>query len=413
MAQSPELVVHLVHGTWGRGFFPRRRSARSQRKPLWFESGSPFTTEFINACQAKGIEAELRAFLWSGANSIRERDIAAEALCAALASSHAGRPAARQIVVAHSHGGNIALRALHRSATEGYEVGEVHVVALATPFIQMFSVDPAIYAGTIVRFALMLCFGLCFFFESILHRLFLDSASVLTLPVALGAAVSATAVGLGGITLIGRPWLPLSDRRDGLLELAVLNAAPAASARRSRLLVLRGIDDEALLTLAAGAMISKLSRFAMFLASGWGAVILFWIPFAAVSLLTGLMIVESALDARGHMISQINSVISGTIDSLFGFDNTIYLFIWLLWTFATAYPIVVFAILLSVCLAKSVFARELALGSFRAEIASNSVPDTAGECTVVTLPHHPAERHFARHALYRNRQTIPSILYWL
>ena len=105
----PELLITLVHGTWGRGFFPGRR--REGRPPFWFEDGSPFLAHLSTGIA--DIPHRIKPLLWSGANSIFERDRTAQLLAEYLATEHAEHPLASQLVIAHSHGGNIALRALH------------------------------------------------------------------------------------------------------------------------------------------------------------------------------------------------------------------------------------------------------------------------------------------------------------
>jgi len=104
-----QFLITLVHGTWGRGFFlkPRRRN----RRPLWFEEGSPFLVRPDS--KLGDIPHDVTPLLWSGANSIFVRDKAAHVLAEHLSAEHAEQPQATQLVIAHSHGGNIALRALH------------------------------------------------------------------------------------------------------------------------------------------------------------------------------------------------------------------------------------------------------------------------------------------------------------
>src|SRR6516162_458644 len=106
---SHQLLITLVHGTWGRGFFLRRK--RQNQRPLWFEEGSPFLTRL--STELGDIPHKITPLLWSGANSIFVRDKTAHVLAEYLSAEHIEHPQAAQLVIAHSHGGNIALRALH------------------------------------------------------------------------------------------------------------------------------------------------------------------------------------------------------------------------------------------------------------------------------------------------------------
>ena len=113
MPDGHQLLITLVHGTWPLGVFrtffwtpPRRH-----RSPLWHEEGSPFLARL--STELHDIPHKIKPLLWTGANSIRIRDETAQALAKQLSAEHAEHPQATQLVIAHSHGGNIALRALN------------------------------------------------------------------------------------------------------------------------------------------------------------------------------------------------------------------------------------------------------------------------------------------------------------
>jgi hypothetical protein len=79
--------------------------------PFWFEEGSRFLDRL--STELGDIPHKVRPLLWSGANSIFVRDKIANVLAERISAEHAKHPQAAQLVIAHSHGGNIALRALH------------------------------------------------------------------------------------------------------------------------------------------------------------------------------------------------------------------------------------------------------------------------------------------------------------
>src|SRR5450432_3040238 len=117
-------IVHLVHGTWPYGWifqwrnrfrlFPRRictkryKSAK-RRAAAWFHRRSAFRKEVTFAL---GVEAiKFVSFRWSGANSFTARRDAAGRLRQHLCRWVALYPNACHLIVAHSHGGTVAVLA--------------------------------------------------------------------------------------------------------------------------------------------------------------------------------------------------------------------------------------------------------------------------------------------------------------
>src|SRR5215468_3962074 len=155
----PQLFITLVHGTWGRGFFPRRQ--RQDRPPFWFEERSPFLAHL--SAELGDIPQKIKPLLWSGANSIFVRDKTAYVLAEHLSAEHAEHPQATQLVIAHSHGGNIALRALnHLQKHEEAKSSNPLVVTLAAPFIEIhqanFGNRPTIIRWMLI--AIMMCLAI-------------------------------------------------------------------------------------------------------------------------------------------------------------------------------------------------------------------------------------------------------------
>jgi len=135
---APAKII-LVHGTWGRGFDPDKEARRkdgSPAEPRWFEAGSKF--RFAPSSGLSGLvqATDFSAFLWSGANSIEERRSAAARLAKTLDENvAAAAPEARHFIIAHSHGGNVALDA--RQAMSG-DALNVHIITMATPFLSIY-----------------------------------------------------------------------------------------------------------------------------------------------------------------------------------------------------------------------------------------------------------------------------------
>jgi pimeloyl-ACP methyl ester carboxylesterase len=122
MASNVSLVVTLVHGTWARG-------------APWTQLDSPFCNQLREELTNHSA-ASVKFFRidWSGGNSHRDRRIASIALRKQLLAQLQALPHARHYVVAHSHGGNVALRAVHNSPTLIRELSGI--VAIATPFLR-------------------------------------------------------------------------------------------------------------------------------------------------------------------------------------------------------------------------------------------------------------------------------------
>ena len=107
------VTILLVHGTFA-------------REAAWTREGSLMYA----ALSRRFPEARLERFEWSGANSVLERGDASMALRTDLISRiNNGQ---RVYVVAHSHGGNVALNAI--THLEPLQIDQVALCCLATPF---------------------------------------------------------------------------------------------------------------------------------------------------------------------------------------------------------------------------------------------------------------------------------------
>jgi hypothetical protein len=109
-------VVTLVHGTWA-------------QHAAWTEMTSPLV-EALRTKLGDGVQVE--PFQWSGRNSHYARSRAAKALRQHIQNCSERYFGADQFVIAHSHGGNVALYALRDQAVRGDVRG---TVGLSTPFI--------------------------------------------------------------------------------------------------------------------------------------------------------------------------------------------------------------------------------------------------------------------------------------
>jgi hypothetical protein len=122
------LHIVLVHGTWGRGFFPSLTTHLLQHGHRWFEPESVFCRSLVQSLNDNKMILSIEPFLWSGSNSLAARDLAASKLATMLNL----KPDQKHVIIAHSHGGNVAFQALSET-----QLKEAILVTLATPFIQI------------------------------------------------------------------------------------------------------------------------------------------------------------------------------------------------------------------------------------------------------------------------------------
>lgn len=116
LGAEPDLVVTLIHGTYA-------------HDASWVKETSTLSTALIKAFRER---LEIKPFPWSGGNSLYDRWAAAEGLCDHIEKLRVAHPHARQFLVAHSHGGNVACYAL-QGLSPGHNVSGL--ACLATPFL--------------------------------------------------------------------------------------------------------------------------------------------------------------------------------------------------------------------------------------------------------------------------------------
>ena len=129
IAGRPDTIVTLVHGTFA-------------SHADWVQDNSLLASSISNDVGQFGSTAVTR-FCWSGANTHSGRLKAGRGLRDHLLSTAADFPEARQFVIAHSHGGNVALYALKDEQRSKDKLRKTlaksggGVVTLATPFLHI------------------------------------------------------------------------------------------------------------------------------------------------------------------------------------------------------------------------------------------------------------------------------------
>jgi hypothetical protein len=361
---------------------------------LWFEKGSPFLARL--STELGDIPYKVVPLLWSGANSIFVRDKIARVLADHLVAEHAEHPQATQLIIAHSHGGNIALRALHHlQQRDASQLGEADganplVVTLATPFIEVHQADFG-RRPFFIRLALVL-----FIFVPLLNLLtwlplFLGFALERFFPELLAAAVEISkrwvppAILLFGdfaypVVLVGLfAWwwiLGRAPARQNKLD-ALKNATRLGKlASAQRLLVIRAIDDEASLTLALGAILNYLTeRFILYMLFLYFVFVLTLIPVVRVQLV--------------HWFS---------MEAIFFVGQG-----------CVTLTIMLLGILM---LSRSVHGRELVRSPMECQINTQSAPDAKGLSEIITLVRHTFVKSL-RHGIYDHEDCAKTISDWV
>jgi len=162
LANSGKLDVVLVHGTFA-------------NDATWILS----TGKLASAITAEWPTARVVPFRWNGRNSHTERRKAGAALASCIQDLNRNSPDARRIVIAHSHGGNVAL--LAQSDIEFIRAVDA-IVFLGTPFltVRLRSLDPIIPVLCAV-IPIILVAGLAIY-STLFTLLFMASALLCYLP---------------------------------------------------------------------------------------------------------------------------------------------------------------------------------------------------------------------------------------
>lgn len=221
-----EYVITLVHGTWAR------------RAP-WIGPDSSLSQALRTRF---GDRSAIFPFDWSGGNSHAARRQAAESLRRTLVERLEAYPGARHYLICHSHGGNVALRALADSDLADRVAG---VACLATPFLvarpRDLGPDPLRHlAGALV----VVMFMTLWLADRLLPVSWPGLARFVTVVLASVLVVSAGA-------LLMRNWHASAERLRRELATPDLGA--------DKLLIVRSPADEASGALALFQFVSQLS----------------------------------------------------------------------------------------------------------------------------------------------------------
>jgi len=249
-SSAEKIHIILVHGTWGRGILLQRRRSFLLHRKRWFEDGSTFGRSLDNELKGHLLDGTVRAFLWSGANSVTERASAAIKLADEL-ETVLRAPNTRAVIIAHSHGGNIALCALKHLKVEEKRV---LCITLGTPFIQVYlNKLPLHHSAYMTDFALP---GLLL----MIAMIYIEARFFPHLEPSIGILVPSII-----LTIYSFGIIMFLRRRPGVNWTRLRKIQEEASYRPKdlqelKMIVIRGVDDEASLALAVGSIGARIGR---------------------------------------------------------------------------------------------------------------------------------------------------------
>jgi hypothetical protein len=281
-----KVVVTLVHGTWGRGFLAAYDKCVKRHAP-WTEDEALLVRTMRSAL---GPAVVISRFDWSGRNSHRARLQAARDLATHLTSLVEQYPHAAHAIVAHSHGGNVALYALHMSGLVDRVNG---IVSMATPFVILGA-----HQWTAARLALLKVAKLTpFAFLLALMAAWLALAmypTLMGLTMTHAAVVGGTAA-LGGLIVGALSAQAVASRADRL------RLEAHAGSVGERLVIVRVPGDEASLVLAASALVERVGHM------GIGAFLRFAVPL--VLMLIGVVLIVANLGVVAILLFGASSLL--------------------------------------------------------------------------------------------------------
>lgn len=246
--RAPHTIVTLVHGTFA-------------RDAPWTHPDSKLSVALRTALDGGTL---IESFDWSGRNSHAARAVAARDLVERLRDRIAAHPDAVHHIVAHSHGGNVAMHALRRPDLQSRVSS---VVCLGTPFIHA---EPRALEATLQTVRLGALCGLGFSAAAFvlvglwsfsgyvlralpanLHYLLLDlrMSSLGTIAWQLALACAWIAAGLVLVWMAPRAVRLVNGPLNAALaarQSRILATLAMPEVRRARVLVVLTLRDEAL-----------------------------------------------------------------------------------------------------------------------------------------------------------------------
>jgi hypothetical protein len=366
------IVVFLVHGTWPRGL-PIIRHVLPQSK-VWFDQSSKFTSLLRSELSPHTLE--FKAFEWSGNNSILDRAEAAKKLAKKL-SDELQSEDAFLIIIGHSHGGNVAVKAAESLG----RIDRQLLVTMGTPFLRA-SISP--HYSLLFAVAMFSILGALSLERPYIADIFQDPAiiwSVLFSNVALTIAMLTAAIAVAfcfyALVLDHNGYF-FSSRRMKELEEALSNQFFV----RQRMLVIRAVEDE---TSVAMMLTTASSKIISVLQSLYGLLNRIMFPQSMWRTILAQMLIIIVASAFGAKARELNLLV-----------------------FSLAGGVV--AMQLARAGLATVFGREMLVGCSSLNIWSTDTPD-AWKLTLWSLP--VVEKGGLRHSMHESKFVPPMIALWI
>lgn len=396
--KRPSKVVHFVHGTWQFGLLAHRLRFLRKR-PLWFESGSSIRDDIESRVP---LGTRFETFEWSGDNSFVARDDAATQFVAHLRHAIDAFPRANHLIVAHSHGGTVAVEAL-RKDPKLTQSGVTGMMSIATPFVSLHRQSGSNWEGAfmlvIARFVPYLIFLI-----ALTAWAAQDHSPELTY-----TATFMRLMTMGGFLLIVLhtsgllPWFPMPGRK---LANQLMNQPLPPLDPGFHLFALRAPRDEASLAIATAQVVGALSDFVWRVLIHAPVALIRRAPVTIVLLLLGLYSLFVWLGLRETAQMQ-------------GFERVFAVAIYASFLMLAAYTVpvlVAFLVLLpaSFALALAVGVETMALpGLLTVDAEPLPAGGTARELLILDLSEEDRERLPMRHSIYQLSSAREQVATWI
>jgi len=220
---SPNIIVTFVHGTFA-------------RDAKWTQPDAPLS---VHIRKALGEDVYINVFNWSGKNSVYARTNGARHLAWHLETLQSHHPKARHYVIAHSHGGNVALYAA--SIMQHCKIAGI--VCLSTPFLQARARNVSMLNGQNLQVAIGLLFGTITFLITVAFGAGWLWKIGLTLASSVQGGIFATLIGK-----IVHAFAPLAEPLAKKINASVPDGTD--------ILIVRAVGDEASFVLGAAQLLS-------------------------------------------------------------------------------------------------------------------------------------------------------------
>ncbi len=378
--------VVIVHGTWAH----RDRSSQArivnhdlakvnilEERARWFEVGSRFLSMLHSTLKKFGDVINLDSFIWSGQNSLSHREEASKMLAEHIEITHGKHPESNVLIIAHSHGGNVAVSALNKIQDLSY----IHTVTIGTPFLTIY--PPSVPRPKISRL-IMWWSSLCAL--ALLLNIF-SIASIEWSGTIIFAAI------FGCIISILSQFKTIK-KNNGVIpgdvsRLTEITSSECLQGKEASLLILRAINDE------AGALIGFAASSSLFSK---------WLSDKCLAGLSYLPLIAFPMAAIAVIFAYLGVI--GADALLTGLP------FWLIIGLSVLLTITGFGIFFA-ALCNVAYAHELRLRFHDIEIGLNSVPDFEGNIKICTVTRGNSETFRMRHALYNDDKCLERTREWL